>query len=132
MGTGGLSVLVVDDEPSLRLLCRVNLELDGFRVLEAGTVAEARDRLSEEQIEVVLLDVHVGTGDGRQLLEELRAQESGTRVLMLTGTADIASGNLDAADRVMAKPFDPTELVATVRDLAQPDRQRIGNGEPAA
>lgn len=113
-----MSVLVVDDEPSLRLLCRVNLELDGFRVLEAGTVDEARETLHEEQIQVVLLDVHVGTGDGRQLLEELRAEESTTRILMLTGSADIATSNLDAADHVMAKPFDPAELVATVRALA--------------
>jgi DNA-binding response OmpR family regulator len=129
MGTGGVSVLVVDDEPSLRLLCRVNLELDGFRVFEAGSVAEARERLNQEPIEVVLLDVHVGTDDGRELLDELRAQESGTRVLMLTGTADIATSNLGAADRVMAKPFDPMELVATVRALAGIDRQPVGNGD---
>lgn len=121
-------MLVVDDEPSLRLLCRVNLELDGFRVVEAGTVDEARDRLNEQPIEVMLLDVHVGTGDGRQLLEELRAQESSTRVLMLTGSADIATSNLEAADRVMAKPFDPAELVATVRDLAEVEGQRVEDG----
>jgi DNA-binding response OmpR family regulator len=129
MGTGGVSVLVVDDEPSLRLLCRVNLELEGFRVFEAGSVAEARAQLNQEEIEVVLLDVHVGTDDGRELLDELRAQESPTRILMLTGTADIATSNLDAADRVMAKPFDPLELVATVRTLAGLDRQRVGNGD---
>jgi DNA-binding response OmpR family regulator len=121
--------LVVDDEPSLRLLCRVNLELDGFRVLEAGTVREARETLGSERIEVVLLDVHVGTGDGRQLLEELRAQGSSTRVLMLTGTADIATSNLDAADKVMAKPFDPAELVSTVRELVGLDRSSSGNGD---
>jgi DNA-binding response OmpR family regulator len=129
MATGGALVLVVDDEPSLRLLCRVNLELDGFRVLEAGTVNEARETLGSEPIEVVLLDVHVGTGDGRQLLEELRAHDSSTRVLMLTGTADITTSNLGAADKVMAKPFDPAELVSTVRELAGLDRRPRGNGD---
>jgi DNA-binding response OmpR family regulator len=129
MATGGVSVLVVDDEPSLRLLCRVNLELDGFRVLEAGTVGEARQALGSEPVEVVLLDVHVGAGDGRELLEELRAQDSDTRVLMLTGTADIATSDFDAADKVMAKPFDPAELVATVRELASRKRRRGGNGD---
>lgn len=129
MAAGGALVLVVDDEPSLRLLCRVNLELDGFRVLEAGTVNEARETLDSEPIEVVLLDVHVGTGDGRQLLEELRAHDSSTRVLMLTGTADIATSNLGAADKVMAKPFDPAELVATVRELVELDRRPRGNGD---
>ena len=77
-GDGAVSVLVVDDEPSLRLLCRVNLELDGFSVLEAGTVGEARQTLGSRPIEVVILDVHVGTGDGRQLLAELRAQDADT------------------------------------------------------
>jgi DNA-binding response OmpR family regulator len=129
MATGGVSVLVVDDEPSLRLLCRVNLELDGFRVLEAGTVGEARKTLDTKPIEVVILDVHVGTGDGRELLAELRAEDSSTRVLMLTGTADIATSNLDAADKVMAKPFDPAELVSTVRELAGLDRTDNGNGD---
>jgi DNA-binding response OmpR family regulator len=129
MATGGVSVLVVDDEPSLRLLCRVNLELDGFSVLEAGTVGEARETLDSKPINVVILDVHVGTGDGRQLLAELREQASSTRVLMLTGTADIATSNLDAADKVMAKPFDPAELVSTVRELAALDRLDSGNGD---
>ena len=128
MPVGGVSVLVVDDEPSLRLLCRVNLELDGFDVHEASTIPEARERLEERPISVVLLDVHVGAGDGRDLLGELRARESPTRVLMLTGTADIATSNLDDADGVMAKPFDPAKLVAAVRELADVD----ANGEPSA
>ena len=131
METGAVSVLVVDDEPSLRLLCRVNLELDGFSVLEAGTVGEARQTLDSKPIEVVILDVHVGTGDGRELLAELRAQDSDTRVLMLTGTADIATSNLDAADKVMAKPFDPAELVSTVRELAGVDNPANANGDSA-
>jgi DNA-binding response OmpR family regulator len=131
METGAVSVLVVDDEPSLRLLCRVNLELDGFSVLEAGTVGEARHTLGSRAIEVVILDVHVGTGDGRQLLAELREQDSDTRVLMLTGTADIATSNLDAADKVMAKPFDPAELVSTVRELAGVDKPANANGDSA-
>ena len=131
MATGAVSVLVVDDEPSLRLLCRVNLELDGFSVLEAGTVGEARQTLDSSTIEVVILDVHVGTGDGRELLAELRARDSDTRVLMLTGTADIATSNLDAADKVMAKPFDPAELVSTVRELAGVDKPANANGDSA-
>lgn len=129
MGMGGTSVLVVDDEPSLRLLCRVNLELEGFDVVEAGTIREAREQLEEGTVAVVLLDVHIGADDGRELLDELRAQESPTRVLMLTGTADLATTSFDAADRVMAKPFDPADLVAVVRELAALDRQRVVDGD---
>jgi DNA-binding response OmpR family regulator len=117
MPTGGGTVLVVDDEPSLRLLCRVNLELDGFRVLEAGTVPAARELLNTEHVDLALLDVHVGGQDGRDLLDELRAAEADIRVVMLTGSVDIAGPRLAAADRVVSKPFEPTDLVATVREL---------------
>jgi DNA-binding response OmpR family regulator len=111
-------VLVVDDEPSLRLLCRVNLELEGFRVVEAGTLAEARRVLDTEPPDVVLLDVHIAGDDGRDLLEELRAAESPVKVVMLTGSVDVTLNRFDAADRVVVKPFEPLELVAVVRQLA--------------
>jgi two-component system, OmpR family, response regulator len=117
MPTGGGTVLVVDDEPSLRLLCRVNLELDGFRVIEAATVTAARKVLEVEPVDLVLLDVHVAGQDGRDLLDELRASESHVRVVMLTGSVDITGPRLAAADRVVAKPFEPVELVATVHEL---------------
>ena len=114
---GTHTVLVVDDEPSLRLLCRVNLELEGFRVLEAGTLDEARRTLEADMPEVVLLDVHIAGEDGRDLLEELRASESPVKVVMLTGSVDVTLGHFDAADRVVVKPFEPLELVAVVRQL---------------
>lgn len=112
-------MLVVDDEPSLRLLCRVNLELDGFRVLEAGTVGAARSLLLSEPIDVLVLDVHIGGEDGRDLLDELRAAGSPVRVAMLTGSADLHSPRFAAADRVIAKPFEPIDLIASVRELAE-------------
>lgn len=112
-------MLVVDDEPSLRLLCRVNLELDGFRVLEAGTVSAARGLLLSEPIDVLILDVHIAGEDGRDLLDELRAAGSPVRVAMLTGSADIRSSRFEAADHVLAKPFEPLDLISSVRELAQ-------------
>ena len=53
------TVLVVEDDPSLRLLCRVNLELEHYRVLEAADLDRATALLMEEPINVVLLDLHV-------------------------------------------------------------------------
>jgi DNA-binding response OmpR family regulator len=122
MASGGPTVLVVDDEPSLRLLCRVNLELDGFRVLEAGTLADARSALETEDVRVILLDVHVAGDDGGDLLDELRAAEASVCVAMLTGSADLGSARYAAADAVIAKPFDPVALVETVRRLADGTR----------
>ncbi len=123
MASWGGTVLVVEDEPSLRLLCRVNLELEGFRVLEAATLDEARALLESEHVDVVVLDVHLGSGDGRDLLDELRAAESATRVVMLTGSVEPTEGRFAAADRVITKPYEPVRLVATVRELV--DRAHV-------
>jgi DNA-binding response OmpR family regulator len=116
MALGG-SVLVVDDEASLRLLCRVNLELGGFAVHEAATLTAARTLLDSEPIDVAVLDVHIAGEDGRDLLDELRAAESPVRVAILTGSADLHGTRMRSADAVVGKPFDPEELVRVVREL---------------
>jgi two-component system KDP operon response regulator KdpE len=113
-----LTVLVVDDDPSIRLLCRLNLELAGHRVVEAGTLDDAAAAAVGERPQVVLLDVHVGSGDGVAFLAELRGLLPEVRVVMLTGTADTAAIRAAGADAIVPKPFDPVALVATIEGLA--------------
>src|SRR2546421_1096579 len=108
------TVLVVDDDASIRLLCRVNLELEGWRVLEAASIGAARSQMSAEPVDVVLLDVHVGTEDGFAFADELRQLRPETAVALLTGSADPDSS---AADALIPKPFTLEQLVGTVRDL---------------
>jgi DNA-binding response OmpR family regulator len=108
------SVLVVDDDQSLRLLCRINLELDGFDVREAATLAAARAAVRDARPDVVLLDVHLGGESSDALLDELRAE--GIPVLIVTGSAD-ASSLRGRADDVLVKPFVPEDLVAIARRL---------------
>jgi len=91
MGEGKGTVLVLDDEPSLRLLCRVNLELAGYRVLEAGTLEEARRALDSEPVDAALLDMHVGTEYGLELIPELRGLEPPAAVVVLSGTSEVTS-----------------------------------------
>jgi DNA-binding response OmpR family regulator len=112
-------ILVVDDESSIRLLCRVNLELEGFRILEAATLAEARRHLEVESVDAILLDVHVGSEDGYELLRELHDGESGVRIALLTGSADIATIDARLADAVIPKPFTLETLCGTVHQLAE-------------
>ncbi len=109
------TVLVVDDEPSLRLLGRVNLELEGHRVLEAATVPAARELLATEHVDVALLDVHVGSGNGIDLLDEIEALDLPVRVVMLSGTSEIAQQVRARVAGVLGKPFTLTELSAAVR-----------------
>jgi DNA-binding response OmpR family regulator len=115
----GTTVLVVDDDDALRLLCRVNLELDGYRVLEAQTLPAARDLLATEAVDVVLLDVHVGHEDGVDLLRELRSARPSLPVALFTGTADPVEVG-EGADAVITKPFAIGDLGATVARLVAP------------
>ncbi len=116
--TEATTVLVVDDDDSMRLLCRVNLELEGHRVLEARSIEAAQELLAREAVKVVLLDVHVGPDDGRTLLKELRATRPEIAVAFLTGTADIEELARVDADGVLGKPFTLTDLSSLVKRLA--------------
>ena len=115
-------MLVVDDEASIRLLCRVNLEVEGYRVLEAGRLAAAREALAAEPVDVVLLDVHVGPDDGRDLLRELRADRPEIRVALFSGTTEVESIAGLGAEAVIPKPFTLEELTGTVTRLVASSR----------
>jgi DNA-binding response OmpR family regulator len=112
------TVLVVEDEPSIRLLCRVNLELEGYRLLEAATLDEARRALAAEHVDVVLLDVHLAGEDGRVLLRELAERDPVPPVAMLTGTSELDDDVRRSVDAVLPKPFTLEQLIETVRRLA--------------
>jgi DNA-binding NtrC family response regulator len=120
------TVLVVDDDPSIRFLCRVNLELDGWAVREAGTLDEARAELLEGDIGVVLLDVHVGTQSGIDYLDELRRDHPGLSVAMLTGSVGTPTLEGTRPDAVLPKPFTLEQLAETVRRLAPRTAQSAG------
>jgi len=118
-------VLVVDDEPSIRLLCRVNLELDGHEVVEAHSLASARAALAEEDIDVVVLDVHLRGERSDPLLAECLAQRPPIPVVLVTGSVEVTDSGLSDADAVLPKPFELEQLLSAVRDLAAP-QSRMG------
>ena len=118
VGARQATILVADDEPSIRLLCRVNLELDGHRVVEAGTLAEARVALEEHDVDVLLIDVHLGERDGRELVRELRGRGLALPVALLTGSVALSRAERAGADELIEKPFALDELTAVVRRLA--------------
>ena len=111
------TVLVVDDEPSLRLLCRVNLELDGHVVHEAGTLTEARALIEQVPLDVVLLDVHVGSEDGLELLDEIEELEPRVRVVLFSGTSEVGPELRSRVSCVLNKPFELGRLAASVAGL---------------
>jgi DNA-binding NtrC family response regulator len=106
-------VLVVDDEPAIRLLCRVNLELEGYRVLDAPTLDAARATLDRERVAVALLDMRIGAERGEDLFHELGAR--GIPVIVVTGSAEVHGDLAKRAVAVLGKPFAIDDLLGAVR-----------------
>ncbi len=106
---------MVDDEPAIRLLCKVNLELGGYEVREAGSLDEARRKVAEG-VDVVLLDLHVGNESGESLLAELVEHE--IPVALVTGSVELEAIGETHATAVLGKPFSIEDLEATVSRLA--------------
>ncbi len=113
----GFTILVVDDEPRLRDVARLNLEMEGYRVAEAATGYEALEKLREELPDLIILDVMMPEMDGFTALKEIRAVST-VPVIMLTVRNDERDRirGLDlGADDYMPKPFSTPELLSRVK-----------------
>jgi CheY-like chemotaxis protein len=119
-------VLVCDDTEQIRRLIRVNLELDGYEVLEAvdGPAAmEILQDLTQPLPDVITLDVVMPRRDGWWMVSMIRADPRLARIpiVMVTASAqmhDRVQAERATVDEFVAKPFDPEELLTKVRALA--------------
>jgi DNA-binding response OmpR family regulator/DNA-binding CsgD family transcriptional regulator len=115
------TVLVIDDEPDIRHLIRINLELDGYRVVLAADGAEGLEVVARRRPDVIVLDVMMPTIDGWEVLSRLKASNdlATVPVVMLTVRADTMDrlrGGIEGAIRYLTKPFSPPQLRDAVRD----------------
>ena len=117
--TGPL-VLVVDDDPDLRELVRVNLELEGYSVREAGSAEEALEALEDQAPALVLLDVVMPDIDGWQMLQQMQERHGSIPVIMFSGQVEERSQG-EAMERgargFVGKPFDPRQLIERAKQL---------------
>jgi DNA-binding response OmpR family regulator len=123
-------VLVVDDEPSVRLLCRVNLQFAGFEVVEAENGARGLERARAEDFDLILLDVMMPDIGGHDVLRSL-SETSKVPVVFLsarTGPTDLREGFALGAVDYITKPFDPIGLGDQVREVMA----RVARGEADA
>jgi DNA-binding response OmpR family regulator len=112
-----ITVLVVDDEPRLADVVRMNLEVEGYRVLTAANGMEALARLTQDLPDLVVLDVMMPEMDGFETLRRIR-QVSSVPVIMLTVRAEEADrikGLEIGADDYLAKPYSPRELQTRIK-----------------
>ena len=118
----GETVLVIDDEQTVRMLIVDLLQDAGYRVLEAGDGAEGLKILqSETRIDLMISDVGLPGGmNGRQVADAGRILRPGLKVLFITGYAEnavIGNGHLDPGMRVITKPFAIDALASRVREM---------------
>jgi DNA-binding response OmpR family regulator len=110
-------ILVVDDEERMVRFIRLNLEHDGFQVIEAFNSQQAMDRLRETLPDLILLDVMLPDIDGFEMLRMVRENHD-VPVIMLTAKSeedDRVRGLELGADDYVTKPFSPRELVSRVK-----------------
>jgi CheY-like chemotaxis protein len=116
------TVLVVDDEPTIRTLVNAILEGSGVRTLEAADGPEALEMARRHQPDLVLLDVVMPRMDGFAVCQRLKAEKSMARapVLLLTALvqeSDHQRARSVGADGIVQKPFSPAVLRATVETM---------------
>ena len=110
-------ILVVDDEDALRTVLSAELNSEGYDVGTAADGMEAVSELQKIKYDLVLLDIKMPNMNGFEVLKVIKEKHPGTRVIMLTGFADlknaIESKKLGAEDFV-SKPYDLVDLLTTI------------------
>jgi len=110
-------ILVVDDEEALRTVLSAELEGEGYLVNTAADGDEAIKIIGAQQFHLILLDIKMPNVDGFEVLKFVKQHQPSTKVIMLTGFADlknaIESKKLGAEDFV-SKPYDLVDLLTTV------------------
>jgi two-component system, OmpR family, phosphate regulon response regulator PhoB len=125
------TVLVVDDEPTVRDVVVRYLRREGYETLEAGDGLDAQELLRSHEPSLVVLDLMLPGMDGLQLCQWIRAR-SELPVIMLTARAEEADrivGLELGADDYLTKPFSPRELAARVRTVLRRSRNTSGPSE---
>lgn len=111
-----LTVLVIDDDPVILELLRVNFEIEGFDVICASDGEEGLQRAQADRPDIVISDIMMPRRDGLQLLNDLKADPltEDLPVILLSAKAqraEVQQGLELGADDYITKPFDPLELI---------------------
>lgn len=112
-------ILIVDDDAQVRRMLRRSLEDEGYRVSEAADAAATLRQMAGADIDLVTLDLNLGSSDGLTVAREIR-QKSNVPIIMITGKGDVIDrivGLEIGADDYVAKPFHLREVLARIRSV---------------
>jgi two-component system, OmpR family, alkaline phosphatase synthesis response regulator PhoP len=115
-----MRILLVEDEESIRAGIRINLELQGYEVIEATDGKQALKKVEEQHFDLVILDVMLPEVDGFQVCERIRLTNTALPIIFLTAkdtTLDKITGLKRGADDYLTKPFALEELLLRVHNL---------------
>jgi DNA-binding NtrC family response regulator len=112
------TILVVEDEEPIRMFLSEFLQDDGYRVIEAANVAEAKDLLIQTAVDVVFSDVNMpGSETGFALEKWVRRHYPDTKVLLASGFPHAPECTRDLLEPLMAKPYRMTAVVQRIEGL---------------
>jgi two-component system, OmpR family, phosphate regulon response regulator PhoB len=116
----GPVVLIVDDDERLREFVRVNLEMEGYSVIEAGNAEEGLAAVEEQPPDLILLDVMMPGVDGWEMLRRIQEKHGvgAIPVIMFSGKVDEPDAAAARGTQAfIGKPFDPTQLIESTKQL---------------
>lgn len=123
-------VLILEDEVSIRSFVVINLKRAGYEAIEAGTGAEALEKLRlNPDIRVAILDIMLPDIDGFEVCRTIRATDTQIGIIMLTAKTqemDKVTGLMTGADDYVTKPFSPAELTARIDALYRRTGGEVG------
>lgn len=117
-----LKILVVEDETAIRRFIKINLERQGFEVLDVESGEEGLDAFADFNPDIALLDVMLPGISGLEVAKRIRELDNNVGIIMLTAKSqdvDKILGLESGADDYMTKPFNPTELILRIKSLAR-------------
>lgn len=117
-----MRILIVDDEKNIREVLKLNLELEGMECVVLADGKQVMNVLSDQHIDVVLLDIMMPGVDGLDICQQIKVQHTDTPVIFLTAKdrqEDKVAGLRRGADDYIVKPFHLDELLLRIQNLAR-------------